>query len=118
MSSGTETRKRHQRLPVRCTAEELAALRANAAAAGFDSIGDLIRVRCLRVGRAPRVSLADRQQFARILAEAGKIGSNVNQLARVANTNGDLPVARELESIWQEVSAIRAALMGALGRGD
>jgi hypothetical protein len=64
------------------------------------------------------VALADRQQFARILAEAGKIGSNVNQLARVANTSGELPAANELESIWQEVNAIRSALMSALGRGD
>jgi hypothetical protein len=64
------------------------------------------------------VPLATRQQLARLLAETGKIGSNINQLARVANTNGDLPTERELESIWQEVSAMRAALMGALGRGD
>jgi hypothetical protein len=118
MSSGTETRKRNQRLPVRCTAEELADLRAAAEAAGFASVGDLIRVRCLRSARAPRVSLADRQQFGRLLAEAGKIGSNVNQLARVANTNGELPAAAELESIWQEVNAMRSALMKALGHGD
>jgi hypothetical protein len=118
VSSGTETRQRDQRLPVRCTAEELAQLRATAQASGFSSVGELIRARCLRVTRAPRVALADRQQFARILAEAGKIGSNVNQLARVANTNGELPAASELESIWQQVNAIRSALMSALGRGD
>jgi hypothetical protein len=56
--------------------------------------------------------------LARVLAQAGKIGSNVNQLARVANTNGELPSARELESIWQEVNAMRSALMAALGHGD
>jgi hypothetical protein len=36
----------------------------------------------------------------------------------VANTHGELPAARELESIWQEVNAIRSALMRALGHGD
>ncbi len=118
MSSGTETRKRNQRLPVRCTAEELAELRAVARNSGFASVGELVRVRCLRSGRAPRVPLVDRQQLARVLAQAGKIGSNVNQLARVANTNGELPSARELESIWQEVNAMRSALMAALGHGD
>ncbi len=118
MGSGSQTRKRQQLLPVRCTEEELQELRAAREAGGFDTMADFIRARCLRARRAPRVSLSDRQQFARILAQAGKIGSNVNQLARVANTNGELPAAQELESIWQEVNAMRTALMGALGRGD
>jgi len=118
VSSGTETRKRQQLLPVRCTAEELQELRAAKEAGGFDTMADFIRARCLRTRRDPRVSLADRQQFARILAQAGKIGSNINQLARVANTHGELPAAHALESIWQEVNAIRSALMSALGRGD
>lgn len=118
MSSGSQNRKRQQLLPVRCTEEELRELRAAKDAGGFDTMADFIRARCLRKRRAPRAALADRQQFARILAEAGKIGSNVNQLARVANTNGELPAVRVLESLWQEVNAIRSALMSALGRGD
>ena len=118
MSSGSETRQRRQLLAVRCTAEELAALRAAKAASGFDTMAEFIRAKCLRNARAPRVSRADRQEFGRLLAEAGKIGSNVNQLARVANMHGDLPSAAELESIWQEVHAIRSTLMQALGHGD
>jgi hypothetical protein len=93
-------------------------MRAAALAVGFSSVGDFIRARCLRSARAPRVPLADRQQFGRLLAETGKIGSNVNQLARVANTHGELPAAHALESIWKEVNAIRSALMRALGHGD
>ncbi len=118
MSSGSETRQRHQLLTVRCTTEELAELRAAKAASGFDTMAAFVRARCLRATRAPRVARADRQQFARLLAEAGKTGSNVNQLARVANTHGDMPAAAELESIWREVNAIRSALMRALGYGD
>jgi hypothetical protein len=118
VSSGSQNRKRQQLLPVRCTAEELHELRAAKEAGGFDTMADFIRARCLRTSRAPRVPLVDRQQLARLLAEAGKIGSNVNQLARVANTHGELPTAAELETIWREVSAIRSALMGALGHGD
>lgn len=118
MSSGTQTRKRQQLLPIRCTEEEAQELRAAKDAGGFDTMADFIRAKCLRGTRSPRLPAFDRQQFARLLAEVGKVGSNVNQLARVANTNGELPAAHELEAIWQEVNAMRSALMGALSRGD
>ena len=56
--------------------------------------------------------------LARLLAEAGKIGSNVNQLARTANISGDLPEVEYLAEILKEVRSIRDALMRALGHGD
>ena len=118
MSSGSETRQRRQLLPVRCTPEELAELRTAKEAGGFDTMAEFVRARCLRASRAPKVSRAERQEFARLLAEAGKIGSNINQMARVANQHGELPAAAMLETIWQEVSRIRSALMKALGHGD
>ena len=118
VSSGSQNRKRQQLLPVRCTEEELRELRAAKEAGGFDTMAEFIRARCLRNRRAPRMPIFDRQQLARLLAESGKIGSNVNQLARVANTNGELPSFQALEAIWQEVNAMRSALMRTLDRGD
>ena len=36
-----------------------------------------------------------------------KEGININQMARIANTNGDLPTMGELEKISNEISKIR-----------
>ena len=36
-----------------------------------------------------------------------KDGVNINQLARIANTNGELPTVEELEKISNEISKIR-----------
>ena len=35
-----------------------------------------------------------------------KEGININQMARIANTNGDLPTVEELEKIAEEISKI------------
>jgi hypothetical protein len=48
----------------------------------------------------------------------GLYGSNLNQLARAANTNGELPTEAGLVEIARHVGQIRAALRRALGRGD
>ncbi len=117
MSSGSETRQRQQRLPVRCTAEELAELRAVASAAGFANIGELIRARCLQRTRAPRHHPIDRQQLARTLGQLGKYGSNLNQLAHVANTNHDLVGEANFHRLAAEVREISSAILEALGRG-
>ena len=36
-----------------------------------------------------------------------KEGININQMARIANTNGELPTVEELEKIYEEISKIR-----------
>ncbi len=117
MSSGSETRKRQQRLPVRCTADEVSALRAAAEAAGFASIGDLVRARCLRNTRSPKLPPVDRQQLARTLGQLGKYGSNLNQLAHIANINHNPIAESELYRIAAEVREISAAVLRALRRG-
>ena len=35
-----------------------------------------------------------------------KEGININQMARIANTNGELPTVEELEKIYEEISKI------------
>ena len=92
MSSGSETRRRGKLLPVRCTDEELAAIRAAAVKSGFASVGEFIRARALGK-RPPRRSRIELQQLGRALGLIGWYGSNVNQTARVANAAGDLPTA-------------------------
>jgi len=117
MSSGSETRKRQKRLPVRCTDEELAELRDAAAAAGFTSVAEMIRARCLKTRRSPRLHPVDRQQLARTLGQLGKYGSNLNQLAHIANINHNPVSEAQLHMIAAEVREISLAVMGALRRG-
>lgn len=116
MSSGSETRQRRKLLPVRCTDEEAAELRAARDAAGFDSMAEFVRARCLRATRTPKVRPVDRQLLARVLGELGKWGSNLNQLARAANAGE--PVSRaDYEELAGRVRTTSAAVLEALGRG-
>ena len=104
---------------VRCSAAEYAAINAAAAQAGH-SIGAYLRMAALGSAgpRAVRRPPVEKEALARLLGEIGKLGSNVNQIARAVNTTGDLPARPELAAIGAEVRAMRAALMKALGRGD
>jgi len=103
---------------VRCTASEHAALTAAAAQAGL-SVGAYLRATTLGSAgpRAVRRPSIEREALARLLGELGKLGSNVNQLARIANTSGDHPEPDTLAEIAGDVRAMRAALMEALSRG-
>ncbi len=104
---------------IRCTPESHAAYEKAAAAAGL-SVGAWLRT--LADGtpgpRAVRRPAVERTELARALGLLGNYGSNLNQLARVANTNGDLPTHAALIEIATHVREMRAALMKALGRGD
>jgi hypothetical protein len=104
---------------VRCTAGQHATWTAAAAQAGTN-VGDYLRT--LADGspspRAVRRPPVEREALARMLGEVGKIGSNVNQLARIANTSGDMPEPDTLADIAADIRVMRDALMEALGRGD
>lgn len=106
-------------ISVRCTAKEHAAIDEAATHAGL-SIGAYLR--SLALGspgpRAVRRPPIERKVLVRLLGHLGKLGSNVNQIARVVNTTRNLPSWSELAEIRHEIGRIRDALMKALGRGD
>ena len=68
-----------------------------------------------------RKAVADVQVLTKILGQLGKIGSNVNQMARVANESGDLPSKESFLAVGADLleakSAISVALTGK-GGGD
>jgi len=104
---------------VRCTDEEYAAILGRASEAGL-KIGSFLRSLALgdpgpRAARRPPI---ERQELARLLGELGKIGSNVNQLARGFNRDGILPGFPEILAAQRDIRDMRTALMKALGRGD
>lgn len=49
---------------------------------------------------------------ARILGELGRIGSNANQLARIANTTRSAPAAQAVAALVEELRALRASVVG------
>jgi hypothetical protein len=103
----------------RWNAAEYATLTAAAAQAGLPA-GAFIRSLVLgspgpRVRRQPSVNQAE---LARVLGLLGNYGSNLNQLAHVANASGKLPTEAALLELAHHVRALRDAVMKALGRGD
>lgn len=75
---------------VKVTPSERAAWKAAAAAEGV-TVADLIRKRMGTApeGRAPKRARAARRADPRLLQAAGRIGSNLNQIARWCNTYAD-----------------------------
>lgn len=65
---------------------------------------------------ARRKPTLDVQELARILGQLGRIGNLLNQLAKVANTNGDLPATRTLAVITMDMVEMRNAVRDVLTR--
>jgi hypothetical protein len=113
-----ETRQRPHIVQTRCDAAELAAITAGAARAGM-SVGAYVRHQAIGTAgpRAVRRPQVDRAALAVVLAALGRYGSNVNQLARLANV-GEIPAREDLAEAAAATREMRDALMRALGRGD
>ena len=121
--SGTETRQRVKRLPpVRCTADEFAAVTAKADAAGMTVCQYLRQSAIENAASGPkprrRQPHGDLVELARISGLLGKYGSNVNQLAHVANMDGDRLTEGQLYQIAAEVREVKLAVLKVIGRGD
>lgn len=100
----------------RCTDHEHAAINAAAEDAGF-SVGAFLRLLALGDAgpRAVRRPPAERAELARLLGELGKIGSNVNQIAKAIHTTRNLPSWSELANVRGEIERMRGAILKALG---
>lgn len=120
--SRSEQRKAESLIAFRLDPEVEAIVADKAAAHGL-SIGQYARAlvtknsgRSLPILR--RGPPRDAVELRRLTAQLGKVGSNVNQIARTANTP-DLVVDRDdLARALAELAEIRAALLVALGVRD
>jgi len=93
---------------------------AAAARAGL-SIGEYFRTLSDAPGQRPRAArrpAVEHKEVARLVGLLGNLTSNVNQLARAANTAGYDVAENELKQIGDEVRGMRSAVMKALGYGD
>lgn len=106
-----------KRIALRLTVSDHATIDGKARAAGL-SLGAYMRATALGSSgpRAVKRAPADRAAVARLLGELGKLGSNVNQLAKWANTQQTAPTAAQLGTMQADLAAMRAALMEALNR--
>jgi hypothetical protein len=100
---------------MRCTQAEFAQLEAAAERAGLP-VGAFMRQQCLGAPgpRAARRPPVERAALAQLLAQLGKCGSNLNQIARVLNSGGDEP--EDIPAAITEFRAVCAEIMRALGR--
>lgn len=114
--SGSEKRKRQHQVNVRFSETEHTELARRADAIGL-SVGAFIRMQSLDLPppRSSRVPPINRQMVAQLLAQIGKIGSNVNQIARLTNS-GEHPFEWQFKEAHHAIIEMRDACIKALGR--
>ena len=104
-----------ERLNLRLTPEEMAQLQRDADAAAVD-ISTIARAQLTNAPIPKRKyrRSADHEKLAEVLQQLGKVGTNLKQIAKVANSNGDLTHFRDaklLKNLLEEIrDEVRAAL--------
>jgi len=114
--AGSDKRRRIRQSLVRWTDEEFSAVSAKADKAGL-ALGAFIRDVALGDAgpRAQRRPPADHVTLRKILGNIGRIGNNINQIARALNS-GELIRLPELKEALRAILAIRGAIFEALGK--
>jgi len=116
MASGSDKRQRNRRIIVRCTDSEFSAIFDRADRAGLYAAAYLRAAALGSPGpRAVRRPPVDRQELCRLLGELGRVGNNLNQIARALNVD-DRPPLTEITTALTEFSAMRALVHAALGK--
>ena len=102
--------KRSRQFNLSLTAEEFDAIQTSARLAGMRPV-DYGRARLLKAGRVPRTAYAVRQLDPLLLAHLGRVGNNLNQIARRLNELA-VPAPEALAALLDE---LRAAIRQARG---
>jgi len=104
-----------ERITIRLTPEQYARLKRDADSAAVDVV-TLARAQLLNAPLPKRKyrRSVDHERMADVLLALGKIGGNLNQIAKVANSNGDTSHFRDaklLKNLLEEIrDEVRAAL--------
>ena len=114
MASGTDKRQRGETVTVRLTRDERDTLKALSSRAGL-ATGAFMRAAAFGDAgpRARRRPPVDHKALRQLLGECGRIGNNINQIARRLNMDDsfDLP---ELQAALAAYLEIRTAILRAL----
>lgn len=102
-SVGKSSAKRTGFLKIRLSQAEKSALKSAAEAAGFSSVSDFLRSKI--PGFAPVRARKKDAEIKKLMASHGAIGSNINQIARVLNSNkgGDVVDLLSILAALQEI---------------
>jgi len=114
----SENRQRQKQIKIRCTAEEFNDAAANAAQSGL-SVSAYARSAMLgKAGARAKARLpVDGQLLRQVLAQHGRYGNNLNQIAYVLNAEGSHKVLEaDFRAALKEWGEIRDLALGALGR--
>ena len=111
---GSETRKKTFAVTTRYDASEFAELedaasRAGLTRASYQRVQSLAKPKTRSTHRAP----VEKQLLGRLLGQIGKIGSNLNQIARAANMG--LGVRADLVGVMGELRGLIPTILRALG---
>ncbi len=115
-----ETEKRSIMLRLRLTAAEKKSLQAVADNAGL-SISDFVRGKALSAQPLHRKATPERAALIKGLAGLGKIGSNINQIARVMNRlqNDAAPLPQQIiDDALTQIESLSQHLIKILSHGD
>jgi hypothetical protein len=117
--SGSEKRLREHKVDTRWDGIEHAFLVAAAQTAGLTKGG---YIRALVLGcpgpRSQRAPSLNAQALAQATAALNKVGSNLNQIARVLNAGGNAVTTQECFGAINEVRAVLSCILQIVGRTD
>jgi len=115
MASGSNKRQRGETVTVRLTKDERATLDTLASRSGL-AAGAFMRAAAFgdTGPRAQRRPPADHQVLRRILGELGRIGNNINQIARRLNADQQISIP-DLRQALSAYLDLRDAIFDALG---
>ena len=114
MASGTNKRQRDRTVTVRLTEDEHASLASLSSRSGL-AAGAFMRAAAFGDSgpRAQRRPPVDHQALRQILGHCGRIGNNLNQIAKHMNAGGQ-PEMEELREALTAYRDIRTAILAAL----
>ena len=116
MASGSDKRQRNRRISLRYTDDELNRIAAKADRAGL-AVAAFLRASALGGDAGPRSRRrppADHKALRQLLGECGRVGNNLNQIARRLNEGGPVNIP-ELRAALAAYLDIRHAILAALG---
>lgn len=115
--SKSENRKTSKILSFRLTPDEHNRLAAVCFRTGVN-ISAYVRRAAFKEAALPVPAYESRQPdktaayYTQILGAVGKIGNNLNQLTKLANSTKSLPSQRELKIVFAEIRALRIDILG------
>jgi hypothetical protein len=96
------TEHRTKRLTVQLTPTERGELDARADKYG-QSLSDFARLLLLSERQDPLPAPRDSRAIRALTVELVRVGTNLNQLAHIANERRQLPREREFQTLWEQI---------------